>query len=535
MASSIVPPQPKSFWQSSLLFSSWELRRPSYTKQLRGLVANPNLLYNMAAYTLTLLEGAAIISNVSLLSELAEVYTAAEHALVNVTAYDVYMGGGVESFNLSQPSPMWVGTDGRESLLASSQWLYAMARLTHVATELPVAHRTAQLKSFLRFANRVTLDGGGPRGAYMRWVLPPPGHGVWQVHGWGCKGAPASVRHNHRQFLELKLARALGSNYKYCNAVTDKDLWVITGVVELLAAHDADPIAVPLPDKTYAALLAYVRLGAKLIDARFSTTALVDAHGEPATGLVFDAGSWDDHPDYRYVGYTNASQPPWKPDSSGHKRPPRPPNGTSTWDLSHGRRFVPVSLTLTRSRNLALGKTEYLPLLCNQFLYASAARDAFSRPHGKSARNSEGPLFHTFMDGANGWYAPTSRMHTTPLLAFEHSHVLPCLPFHDFRYGVPEPSGGGIWYQPFDVSAAGLEGGWNLWAKWCPGIDPLMRKRVWPLVSSTDPNVTAWRRQHYGTYWRGDPLSHPPSPPDQCTVRDPEAMLMFLPTMLDSA
>ena len=42
------------------------------------------------------------------------------------------------------------------------------------------------------------------------------------------RGAAAGVRHGGRDFLALKLRRAF-ERYRYCNAVTDKDLWVLGG------------------------------------------------------------------------------------------------------------------------------------------------------------------------------------------------------------------------------------------------------------------------------------------------------------------
>merc|ERR1719195_1683550 len=71
---------------------------------------------------------------------------------------------------------------------------------------------------------------------YMRWVGAPNGRGVWTMSGWGC--APGE-RYNHFEWLKKKKDRGF-KEYDYCNAVTDMDMWLIAGVVELLLAHDAD-------------------------------------------------------------------------------------------------------------------------------------------------------------------------------------------------------------------------------------------------------------------------------------------------------
>jgi len=238
----------------------------------------------------------------------------------------------------------------------------------------------------------------------------------------------------------------------YCHAVVDTDMWIVAGLVRMLAARAKVPSLVSLPAGDEAALKAYLGEAVDLMQKRLVKTTLKDFSGKPAGGAVHDPGMFDQHSGHAYTGYHGKTFPT-KADKKVHK-------GTG-WDISHGRRLVHVYETLYRHKAItgkAFPDADTMKRLANQFAYASFNKDLAK------------PLFHNFVDGSNGWY----------------------------RVGYHGP---GFAYGPHDLSMAGPTGGYGFWTKYNPDIEKI-NLALWKLVTSTDPKLVAHREAHYGKYWK---------------------------------
>jgi len=370
----------------------WGNRRQYFIDSLRsGLAAlNPYVLYNVQLFTNNHLRYAAAAGDTATLDDLADVYLTSFDYLREQTHYVYYYWPGYprESVHeLEAPARMWTGDPaltengqvGVEYILVSSQFLYAVANLINAILDLPPERRTPRMDELVSsFAPVILVDH------YDRWIFA--GQGIFQVRGWGGEVG----LYNHREFLEKKLNREFGTTVEdpvsYLNAVTDTDMWILAGVVEMLAAHDRDPDAVPMSSQERERLLEYVGVGLALIADRLSPSDLTDFVGVPVTGLNFDLGAWDDHSGHAYSGYTG--------DTSPLGQPPMPAENTG-WDVSHARRFVHVFETLHRRRSVtgaSFPDSTVMRGIANQLAY------------GAFNKSLETPLLANYMDGTNGWY-----------------------------------------------------------------------------------------------------------------------------------
>lgn len=385
--------------------------------------AQPYVLYDTQLVTANLLIHAEYVRDVSQLEGLAQVYEPAFDALIPRTeALFYYASPSVgeapvrESvWNLPAPTRMWTGVPpsglsvGPESVLVSAQFLYAAARLVRVTAEMKAPPPT--LSRFALKAVDVIVDDH-----YRRWIDRSPGvPGSFQVRGWSCN----SGTYSHREHLQNLRMRSYGTRALpdppvtpagYCNAMTDTDLWIIAGAVEILAAHRRAPALVPLSEEKRSSFESYIELALAVVRGRFGSTPLQTPSG-PAEGMVFDPGGFDGHPDMAYAGYTQSSAscstcttpgqclcpefPGWTtPSPSKPRLPPQPVPGM-TWDISHARRLVSVIDSLRRHRDLVPTGS----------LTESEAR-AFARQFAFGVWNGSlvAPRFATFFDGKNGWY-----------------------------------------------------------------------------------------------------------------------------------
>ncbi|MFO0610344.1 MAG: LamG domain-containing protein [Polyangiales bacterium] len=238
----------------------------------------------------------------------------------------------------------------------------------------------------------------------------------------------------------------------YCHAVTDIDLWILSGMVELLGARARDPASVALTTADERAMRAAVALGLPLAERALVETALRDRAGASTHGAVFDPGMWNEHPDWFYAGYEGAPYP------TASDRATSPSAG---WDLSHATRYVWAFGSLHELRAVtgsSFPSPRVMQGLAHQFAYRIF--------EGDLAR----PRFRNFFDGANGWY----------------------------RVGYDGRPGFG--YQPWDLSAAALEG-YGFWSEHDPAIAPVL-DALWAMVNSRDPAVVAFRDAHYYRYWQ---------------------------------
>ena len=386
----------------------WTNRKPYLISQMNTRLAADDtyVLYDTQVYTDNLIRYAAATGNIEMLDGLAELYLEAYAYMSSETEYVYFYWPGysresVHDLDESGQDPssamMWTddpsetenGEVGVEYPLYVSQFLHGLTSLINAVLDMDSGDRTSNMTSLVTtYASVVVND------IYARWLFAD--QGIFQVKCWGGE----SGLFNHEEFLEKKLERYFGSTLQdpvsYLNAVTDTDMWIVTGVLQMLAAHEKDPTLVPVSSALEADMRGYLDTALQLIADRLTESELTDFNGNPVTGLNFDLGAWDDHPDHAYTGYDGATSPLGEDEM---------PAVNAGWDISHARRFVMVFDSLYRYRDVVdspFPSDDILRGLANQLLYGAFNKDL------------DAPLFTNFMDGTNGWYRVGYHSETDP-------------------------------------------------------------------------------------------------------------------------
>ena len=149
--------------------------------------------------------------------------------------------------------------------------------------------------------------------------------------------------------------------------MTDTDLWIAAGVLELVAAHEAHPTDVPIDSALRSIFTDEIGKAAALMAARHAPQS-VEREGAPRQVAVFDPGAFEDYADHAYTGFTATSDgcssclsscpdtcpefPGWKDEADKTPRVPPVPSTGVAWDLSHARRLPPVFDTFYRHRGV---------------------------------------------------------------------------------------------------------------------------------------------------------------------------------------
>ena len=413
----------------------WLKRKPVYLQWVRDSQKKPYNLYNIQIETNNLLKYAGYCRDSYLLAELVSLYIQALGTLDETYQYVFYyypQNRKRSIHSLANKHKMWLDVKkpvGDESILASSQFLYLISETINIIAGLTTSQRTLQMLRFVQEYVPIFIDH------YNRWVFTKPG--PFQVRGWGCRvnGNYVVSGMNHFEFLKRKLVRTLGDDQSpsYCNAVTDTDMWIIAGVVNLLAAHEKNHVLVPLQAEDYKRLRGYIELGVDLLKSRFTYKPLKDFNGRPVEGANFDLGAWDDHADFYCTGYTKETYPYVHSFLHLYRR-----LSNVGWDISHARRFVHVFEAIFQSRevlHLDFPTRPAMIKLTNQLVYGTFNLD-FKKP-----------LLTNFMDGTNGWY----------------------------RVGYRGRIGFG--YGPWDMSVVVLTGGYGFWSKYNRDLGMLFAAR----------------------------------------------------------
>ena len=418
--------------ESQILQEIWQYQLPLLVKRIQISFSKNDsyVLYNIQGYTNVLLEYAVNTGNYKLVSELSELYLVPHRflKLEKSYIYKYYPGSPrISTHPLNPPAKMWAHPDTGENILPVAQFLYLVSRTINVILDLPIDKRTVAMNSL------VSMYAPVLKSHYDRWIFGTPG--IFQVRGWGGDRG----MFNHYQSLSKKLVRGFNGP-AHCNAVLDTDMWIIAGVVELLAAQKRDPFRIRLNQPHRDRFHNYAAIGIQLLKSRLKKSALFDFRGNLVTGWNFDLGAWNSHPDYDYVGYTGVPYPTTK-----DKRPAV----QTGWDIAHARRFVHVFETLHNNREvtgLLFPSHEDMVRFANQLLYGTFNRN-FSRP-----------LFTNFMDGTNGWY----------------------------RVGYSGRKNFG--YGPYSKSNALLTGGYSLWSKYNPDMH-LLSDALWDMIKEVAADV----------------------------------------------
>ena len=446
----------------------WVAYQQQMSVELKASLGAGNLtaLYNLQLQTSSLLRYAQECGDYSKLSELAKLYLVPLDYRTITSTSIVPMGGSIESVALSRPTAIWVNGDKSEATHPNAYFAYLMAKSLNVFLALPPSVLSTPIRRFITDYREVVLE------RYMRWLF---GDGLFQVNGWGC----GPRRLNHKEFIEHKLGMDFGdqSGTSYCNAVTDDDLVLIAGASELLKANELSSADFVLSADHRRRLLAYVSLGSQLIESRTTSTRLVDFEGRDTFGIDFDAGAWRDHPEYQYAGYEGVSFP--EPTQVARVK------GIG-WDLAHAGIIGQVLETLHDNRSATLQAFPDLRVL------AGFTNQITFRVFNRQIRT---PGFTNFIDGSNGWY----------------------------RVNYAERPGFG--YGPGDLSIGFMRGGYSFLKKYNADLGRLVAAE-WVMLSSTDPEITAYRSSLGQYFQSGARTSGGPSDVD---------LLTFIPTLLTGA
>lgn len=360
-------------------------------------------LYSVQISTSSILQWSAQNNAHKFLFDLVSLYSIAFDFTRNVDsigAYYLYSESEfgkptrVSDISLSSSQHMWVGVDresGRdvENILVSSQFLYAVSRLNRA-----LAESKADKIPYNALAWKLSKEH------LFRWIEPrDDGLGYFQRTGWGCGyGSFNHFEHfqnlNNRLYGSNRISGVSGKAKSHCNAITDIDLFVLLIACELLITNKLDSIRFYLSKAEKEYLKRYVIYGVDVVESALTST-VIDVELGLFQGFVFDRGAWDDHPSYRYSGDSLESFPGLV--SSGNK-PSRAPSAVSNvgWDISHARRFVLVTDTLSAGikYDSVGGK------ITDDHLEGIASQTVIGTWNGDLFR----PKFSNFTDGSNGWY-----------------------------------------------------------------------------------------------------------------------------------
>ncbi len=433
--------------REKILAQIWNNNKARQRNLFTSASFTPFVLYNFQIIAHPLLDYAVANRRPGYLDDIAGISLLALDKLQTVNKYWYFTGdysanSGYALLPLSKSRRLWLEANGKESVLASSQFIYLISHEIRLFTEAGSEATPAM--------NRVISS-------YLPIVLDQMDHwnsgdndGIWQVIGWRCTD---TKRHTLVDFTNRAYLKQLGSNKSYCNYLDDGILQIGAAAVELLSANKTDPRKVPLSLMNRMGLASIALTVLKLFEQRLENTLVTDFKGRRLTGATLDAGAWKDHVDFRYSDLVQLSfpEPERKPAAA-----PKPAANVS-WDLGHGMRLVPVLNSYALAKDLIdtrFSAEEWMEKFSNQIAYR-----VFNK-------NLSRPLFANYLDGSNGWY----------------------------RVNYSGRSGWG--YSPSGLSAEWLLAGYCSWKKFNPDLDTVC-ERVWAMARSTDPSLVAHRTQYF--------------------------------------
>jgi len=381
--------------------SLWTDVKPSFQAMVTNSGADSYNLYNLQSQSEPLLRHSFKHEKYNLTDELLTMYSQARSTLTTTDKYRYF--GYNSTFSpvwsvetMHQNYSMWVdGQDpinpATEDLISSSQFLALVSYCIREISLLDSASRTTTMNTFVSDYLPVLNSH------YNRWIFGTyinngsnlQGH--FQRRGWGCayNGTYVPTMLTHKELIERLSLNQMGNGSapNYCNTVTDKDLWIITGVSNYMAAFLTDSALISLKPSNYNDLQLYLSTANTLLQNRTTTTALSDFDQNAVTGALFGKNDWDAYPDHNHA---NNSQVDTLPANSSTA-----PGIGLGWDISHGTRFYSVFTSLNRNRNIlgmSFPDANQMEHFANQFAYGIFNQDF------------EYPTFSNFSDGTDGWY-----------------------------------------------------------------------------------------------------------------------------------
>lgn len=429
---------------------TWPLAREIFHREfgfLKSYVVRDNLssIYDIQTFTNSLLIRAIEDEEYGLIDSLAAILLNATGNLKEVNWYPANTWREQDSVPLDRSYRIWLfprnlTIDGQavpvreEYHLSSSQFLFLSAQVLLAGMDVTPG-QYLYLDSLIKVFPEIMLDHH-----YSRWIIDTQ---TFQLSGWGC----VQGKYNHREFLELKKTRRFWLKPTICPIVTDTDLFIIAGLSMVLAAHQKDPVRVPVSEKHLVEYRRYLMEAEELISQRVILRPIVTEDGT-FEGFSFDNGLYRDYKDHTYAAYSGQEFPTEKMKVK--------PSQDATWDVSHARRFFFIfnSLMLAApNAGLTLDYGKYLHGLAHQFYHVIFA-------------DTTRLLFTNYINGDNGWYRVN---------------------YHGEGFGFP----------PYSMSQAALEGGWFFLGKYYLPINDLGRK-LWKVLNENPENYN----KYYGVVYR---------------------------------
>lgn len=259
------------------------------------------------------------------------------------------------------------------------------------------------------------------------------------------------------------------------------------------------------------AMARHLRVLLKAFNARLTYRTVHHAQGGELKIAELDRGYWRLFRDHRYAGYEGMEKPLLCPDKDKLRTAGAAPNPAPLqridaasiprrpevgWDLSHGRRLVPVLDALERNRTAVTNVFNLTPKeLPPDDLVVRFANALVALSWNADVKQ---PLFRNYLSGANGWY----------------------------RVGYATAGNCNEGTPPFGLSESFVTGGYAAWGREQAIIRQLGR-RLYQMTAQpgqTDKHGGDFIAQHY-------PAFSPSSPPMVKSLSN----LMFLPSLVGVA
>lgn len=263
---------------------------PSLNNSLSSSTAPPLAVYDAQEITSNMAVMARYCNETTMLEKLASYY---ELAYPRLSLNDA-------------GEKVWLDPETNdENQLSSIQFSYIVSYTLASIAYLPERSRSTSLKRFQQLYDDYMTE------TYTRWLLGRPSMWIWFDCGVRY-GVPIENRNRAYTFVDYvyrklnKTMRTRADAPRYCDAVTEIELWLASGVTEYLGARKLSSRPRALTQKQLDVFVGFVRLTYELFESRVTPT--------DSGGLVFDVDTWFGATDY----------------------------GGTGWDISHARRIVSV-------------------------------------------------------------------------------------------------------------------------------------------------------------------------------------------------
>lgn len=341
------------------------------------------------------------------------------------------------------------GTVDVENDITSSQYLYFVTKAIHEFLKLDVSLRGSGTKI------KEVIDSYLPiivNDHYKRWVFDSNGsntlagrsnnasdgsRGVFSPDqsAGDCRitGLTSLPKMNHFDYISVKNNAGFNSGdtdatAAWCNTIFDKDMWIISGVVEMLAIYELNPtlftgkasLSSIVGNSTndsfdnkvlsaygtrwgtwHDAFSEYATVGVNYLRSKFDEgDNLTDVFGNIVKGYTIAEGEYRGFNDMKYSGDEGTLPCTTPTNCVSTQNVPE----TISWDISHARRVVNVLETL--NSNKALGTTGVTnPVINTNLDFTQEAKGLAAQYFYKVFnQNFITPQLTNYFDGSNGWY-----------------------------------------------------------------------------------------------------------------------------------